>query len=144
MINSALLLNLFSLCSLLSIYKTFSCNLFLTVYIMLFLYDSKLRYCTHWKTWWKIFAYFCCSQILRIVFTSIINFYYTFWICINNKWCLLRFVKYWFNSNILVPLKEFITLETFLFSHTFLSRASFFFLLWKNEGNSDNKNRDDF
>ena len=39
-----------------------------------------------------IVVYFCCRWIFRIIFIPINLFYYTFKICINNKWCFIRFL----------------------------------------------------
>ena len=64
-------------------------TIFTSVHIMLNFYASKWRYCRHWKTWWNMFAYFCCRWIFRIIFTL---FNYPFKICINNKWCFIRFL----------------------------------------------------
>ena len=48
--------------------------------------------------------------MFSIIFTSISLFYYTFKICINIKWCFMRF-WYWLNSNILVSSEGIITIS---------------------------------
>ena len=53
----------------------------------------KWQYCRPWKTWWNILAWFCCRWIFRIVVISINSFYYIVKICIDNKWCFIRFLK---------------------------------------------------
>ena len=67
-------------------------TIFTSLYIMLISYASRWRYSRHWKAWWNIFTYFCCSWISLIIFTFINLFYYTFKICVINKWCFVRFL----------------------------------------------------
>ena len=40
----------------------------------------------------QTFSYFCCRKISRIIFTSINLLYYSLKVCINDKWCLKRFL----------------------------------------------------
>ena len=68
------------------------------------------------------------------LFTSINFFYYTFKICIHNKWYIIRFLIL-IKSNILVFLEGIIMLEKFLFSHNFFCAILVSFLLRKNEDN---------
>ena len=117
-------------------------TIFTSVHIMLNFYASKWRYCGHWKTWWNMFAYFCCRRIFRIIFTSINLFYYTFKIWINNIWCFISFC-YWFNSNILISSKRHFNVTKKIIFHILFYAIQFFFLLQKNEGNLDNKNHHD-
>ena len=100
----------------------------ISVYTMLILYASKWRYCRHWKTWRNMFVYFSCGWVFRIVFTLINLFYCSFKICVNNKWCFIRFL-------ILIDLQSFsfsrrhnyIT-KVFIFTYFFM-RFNFFFIL---------------
>ena len=84
----------------LRIHKTFSCNLYLYIHHVLIFYASNWRCCRNWKTWWNVLAYFCCKWIFRIIFASI-NLYYSLKICLNNKWCFIRFlilIKFYYFS----------------------------------------------
>ena len=67
-------------------------TIFSSIHIMHIFYASKRKCCRHWKTWWNMFTYFWCRWILRIIFTAINLSYYTLKICINNKWCFIRFL----------------------------------------------------
>ena len=71
--------------------KNLSIESFL-LHIILIFYSFKWRYCRRWKTWWNLFTYFCSRWMFGIIFISIIFCYYTFKICINNKWCFIGFL----------------------------------------------------
>ena len=101
-------------------------TIFTSAYIMLVFYVSKSRYCRHWKTWWNMFACFCCRWIFRILLHPS-----TFSIIHSRSEQIINGVLsdfwYWLNSNILVSSEGIITLQKFLFSHTFLCDSSLFF-----------------
>ena len=65
-----------------------------------------------------VFFLFRC--ILRMIFTCIILFYYTLKICVNNKWCLIRFlilIKFYYFS--VFRRHNYIT-KTFIFTYVFI------------------------
>ena len=95
---------------------------------LLIFYACKWWYCRHQKTWWNMFAYFCCEWIFRIIFTSINLFYYTFKICINNKWCFIWYlilIKFYYFR---VFRRHNYIIKIFIFTY-FLCDSSLFFVL---------------
>ena len=115
-------------------------KIFTSVYIMLIFYAFKWQYCIHCKIWWNMFNYFDYELVFRITFTSINLFYLAFTICINNKWCFIRFSFF----RCFISSDGVTTLQKYLFSYTVkvtqLNKVQICFLLQKNDGNLINKN----
>ena len=105
--------------------------IFTSIYIMLIFHASKQRCCRHWKTWWNMFAYFCCRWIFKIIFPFINFLWYALKICVMNG-TFLDF-WYWLNSNILVSSQGIIILRKSLFSHNLLCNWKLFLVAkeWK-------------
>ena len=115
--------------------------IFTSMHIMFIFYAPKQRYCRHWKTWWNMFAHFCCRRIFRIIccrwifriiFASISLFYYTLKISIKSEWCFIRFsvlIKFWYFS---VFRRDCNATRIFILTYFFM-RWSLFFVLkeWK-------------
>ena len=95
-------------------------EIFTSAYMMLIFYASTWRYYRHWKTWWNMFACFCCRWIFRIIFTSSNLFYYTLKICTNNKWYFIRFlilIKFWYFS---VFIRYNYITKIFIFAYSYM------------------------
>ena len=93
---------------------------FLTsLYIMFILHILWWKFYSHWKTWWNIFTYIFRKWLLRIIFTSINFLYQRCKIYLNIKWCLIRFMIYRLNSNILHCSVGITILQQSLFSDIF-------------------------
>ena len=92
-----------------------------------------------------MFTYFCCRCFFRIIFTSINLCYKRIRICINNKWCFIKF-------SVLIKLKLKIKNLIFwclpkaseyyknLYFHILFYMIQVLFLFRKNEDNSGHKN----
>ena len=74
---------LFFLCVLLKIHKTFSCYFFLDTKYACF-YMVKLPDCWHWISSRNIFSNFCCWRFFWIVCAAIYFFNLTFKVSVNN------------------------------------------------------------
>ena len=83
------------------------------------LHVLRWKFYRHWKTWWNIFTYIFRKWLFRIILTSINFLYQRYKICLNNKWCLIRFMIYRLNSNILDCSVGITILQKSLFSDIF-------------------------
>ena len=66
--------------------------IFYSVHIMLIFHTSNCLYCRHWIPTGTMFTYFCFTWFFKIIFTFIYYFNQILKICINNRWCLIRFL----------------------------------------------------
>ena len=61
-------------------------------HLILIFYTIKYPYLRNWIPARNMLKHFCCEWFFKIIFTSIYSFNQRFKICINDRWCLIKFL----------------------------------------------------
>ena len=99
----------------------------------------KCPYCRNWMPTRNILTFLCCGRFTKNIFTSIYSFNQRFKICINDRWCHTRFSVF-IKTLISQCIQKVLQHHKNFYFHIPFYENQVWFLVWKNEGNSNKNN----